>query len=176
MLFSRALKQRKAWKFVLQDYNDIFSLVTLPNLFLTWYITHYPGTSDEFDVTPLLKQQFLQTLRDLQIQFSFVVGAWGPSLTVPAPPPPPLSRLTKTFLSTYDLVLSSEGIYSPLSLPQFTDVLVTCTRDHALVASKKVYFGVGGGMTEFAHELEKHNRRGEIVWQGGDVTRVIIQV
>jgi protein-histidine N-methyltransferase len=82
----------------------------------------------------------------------------------------------KNYLSTYDLILSSEGIYSPASLPQFTSVLVTCLRGQALVASKKVYFGVGGGVTEFLTELAKHNRTGSIVWEGGQVTRVIIQI
>ena len=73
-------------------------------------------------------------------------------------------------------MLSSEGIYSPISLPQFTSVLVTCLRGHALVASKKIYFGVGGGVTEFMAELAKHNRNGKVVWEGGQVGRVIIQI
>jgi len=84
--------------------------------------------------------------------------------------------LTQKHLSTYDLVLSSEGIYSPVSLPQFTSVLVTCLRGHALVASKKIYFGVGGGINDFFNELAKHNRNGNIVWEGGQVGRVIIQI
>jgi protein-histidine N-methyltransferase len=73
-------------------------------------------------------------------------------------------------------VLSSEGIYSPVSLPQFTSVLVTSLRGCALVASKKVYFGVGGGLVEFRDELAKYNRSGKIVWEGGHVGRVIIHV
>ena len=63
-----------------------------------------------------------------------------------------------------------------MSLPQFTLVLVKCLRGHALVASKKIYFGVGGGITEFFNELAKHNRSGHIVWEGGQVGRVIIQI
>jgi len=82
----------------------------------------------------------------------------------------------KNALSTYDLVLSSEGIYSPKSLPQFTSTLVTCLGGHALVASKKAYFDVGGGVTEFAAELAKHDRIGNIVWEGGQVGRVIILI
>ena len=79
-------------------------------------------------------------------------------------------------LSTYDVVLSSEGIYSPSSLPQFTDVLLNCTKGSALISSKKIYFGVGGGITEFQEELEKRNRSSQIVWEGGQVSRVILQV
>jgi protein-histidine N-methyltransferase len=74
------------------------------------------------------------------------------------------------------MVLSSEGIYSPTSLPQFTKVLVTCLRGQALIASKKVYFGVGGGIIEFERELAKYHRQGEIVWEGGQVGRVIVRL
>ena len=76
----------------------------------------------------------------------------------------------------FDLILSSEGIYSPKSLPLFTSVLLACLGGNALVASKKVYFGVGGGVTEFLNELAKHNRSAEVVWEGGQVARVILQV
>jgi len=73
-------------------------------------------------------------------------------------------------------VLSSEGIYSPKSLPQFTSVLLNSIQGHALIASKKIYFGVGGGVTEFLEELAKHNRTGQIIWEGGQVGRVIVQI
>lgn len=157
----------------MQDYNDIFGLVTVPNLFLTWYVSeHGASISDEIDITPELKQKFLDKLHECGVQFEFIVGAWGIELTV---------RLvvlvnSKKVLSKYDLILSSEGIYSPQSLPQFTDLLVTCLGGHALVAAKKLYFDVGGGVAEFLDELAKHNRTGQIVWEGGQVGRVIIQI
>jgi hypothetical protein len=66
---------------VLQDYNDIFRLVTVPNLFLTWYVSEHE-VSDEMVVTTDLKQQFLSKLSSADIQFEFVVGAWGDSLIV----------------------------------------------------------------------------------------------
>jgi hypothetical protein len=83
MLFSRALRDKRSSKFALQDYNDIFSLVTVPNLFLTWYVIHHESEStDEITVTPELKEEFLVTLRELGIEFQFVVGQWGESLIV----------------------------------------------------------------------------------------------
>ena len=82
MMFSKALKERRPWNFVLQDYNDIFNLVTVPNLFLTWYVAHHPEATDEIKVTDTLKQQFLSTLKQIGIEFKFLVGAWGPSLLV----------------------------------------------------------------------------------------------
>jgi protein-histidine N-methyltransferase len=87
-----------------------------------------------------------------------------------------LIKTNENHLSIYDLILSSEGIYSPVSLPQFTLVLVTCLGGHALIASKKVYFGVGGGVVEFLAELAKYDREATIVWEGGQVGRVIIKI
>src|SRR5579859_1334366 len=82
MLFSRALKDNKAWKFVLQDYNDIFSLVTVPNLFLTWYVSEHGTADHEINITQELKDEFLRAIHRLGIGFQFVVGAWGASLSV----------------------------------------------------------------------------------------------
>jgi len=82
-IFAQALKSKRPCKFVLQDYNDIFSLVTVPNLFLTWYVAEY-DTSDEITVTSDLKSQFLATINELGIQFEFLVGAWGEKLIVRA--------------------------------------------------------------------------------------------
>jgi hypothetical protein len=93
MMFSKALNARRPWKFVLQDYNDIFNLVTVPNLFLTWYITQHPE-GDEMSVTDSLKQQFLSTLKEIGIEFKFIVGAWCPLLLVTHPPA--LPRRTET--------------------------------------------------------------------------------
>jgi hypothetical protein len=83
MLFSHALRDKRPWKFVLQDYNDIFSLVTLPNLFLTWYgVRHTIESSGEIEVTQQLKEQFLAEIVELGVDFRFIVGPWGNSLTV----------------------------------------------------------------------------------------------
>lgn len=95
---------------MLQDYNDIFSLVTLPNLFLTWYISRH-GTSDtEFEVNSDLKFQFLSTLNALGIEISFIVGAWGPSLIVR---PSYIFKLTRNL---YQLMISFylQKEYTPL--------------------------------------------------------------
>jgi protein-histidine N-methyltransferase len=83
MLFAHALRDKRSWKFVLQDYNDIFSLVTVPNLFLTWYaVRHTIDPSGEIEVTQQLKEQFLAEVGELGIEFRFIVGPWGISLTV----------------------------------------------------------------------------------------------
>ena len=69
---------------MLQDYNDIFNLVTVPNLFLTWYVSEYPA-SDDIAVAPELKSQFIARLKELGIEFQFLVGGWGEKLIVTYP-------------------------------------------------------------------------------------------
>jgi hypothetical protein len=81
-LFQRALEERKPWRFVLQDYNDIFKFVTVPNLFLTWYVMEHGEGTDEMDVTEDLKRQFLKTLQDIGIEIQLIVGAWSSQLSV----------------------------------------------------------------------------------------------
>ena len=84
MLFARALEDRLPWTFVLQDYNDIFALSTVPNLFLTWYVKKYAISQDpnDIEVTDELKQNFLTDLKTLDIRFELLIAGWGKSLTV----------------------------------------------------------------------------------------------
>ena len=53
-------------------------------------------------------------------------------------------------------------------------------RAKALVAAKKVYFGVGGGITGFLTELRKQGGSGEVIWEttgtGAGVERCILEV
>ena len=66
------------------------------------------------------------------------------------------------------LVLASETIYSPASLEVFTktvlDIIRRSSNSRILVAAKKVYFGVGGGVQEFMDVMRR---------QGGNVTPVL---
>lgn len=102
---------------------------------------------------------------------------------------PSLSKGSSTpvDLDPKTLILSSETIYSPKSLLPITDILETTLRQHqhqqhqqhrrnrereettrgedentskALVATKRLYFGVGGGVDAFIHEVGK---RGMVV-------------
>lgn len=105
---------------------------------------------EELDVTPELLEEFQQDLAKRGITIDFISGAWSPAfvdLTLSHSP----SGNHKT------LVLASETIYSPLSLGAFTETLLallrlsgtTESKSKALIAAKKVYFGVGGGVDEF---------------------------
>ena len=84
------------------------------------------------------------------------------------------------------LMLASETIYSPTSLSAFTTTLLEIMQAYekrgdsvrTLLAAKKVYFGVGGGVDEFLSELWKRGGEGKEVWatEGSGVGRCILEV
>jgi protein-histidine N-methyltransferase len=85
--------------------------------------------------------------------------------------------------------MASETIYSPSSLPAFSETLLSLLRrsntdsakSRALIAAKKVYFGVGGGVDEFlsvlqnvcADELEVQHK---VDIQSEGVGRVVLEI
>ena len=84
------------------------------------------------------------------------------------------------------IFLASETIYSPNSLHAFTEVLLKAltsaeeTQGHgrALIAAKKIYFGVGGGVDEFLKILSMMGGKAAMAWESKDegVGRVIMEV
>jgi protein-histidine N-methyltransferase len=104
----------------------------------------------ELDITPALKAAFLKSLEDLDINLFFYSGPWHS-----------LKDHLQTARVDFDLVLTSETIYQLDSLDSLIDLLdVASTRkgnsnDHpfCLVAAKVLYFGVGGGISEFTRRL-----------------------
>lgn len=163
-LFARALNSTETTgkiHFTFADYNsDVLRLVTLPNLLLTWQNsrsqTAVSSTSttalddeEELDITPELIEEFKNDLANRGISVDFISGAWS-------------AEFVDLVFSSGDapcrtLVLASETIYSPASLKAFSETLLALlrrsntasTKSRALVAAKKVYFGVGGGVDEF---------------------------
>ncbi|CAE6452427.1 unnamed protein product [Rhizoctonia solani] len=92
--------------------------------------------------TPSLRSAFLDSLAAHRIQLGFFSGPWD-AFHPKAP---------------YDLVLTSETIYQPTSLPSLVRLLQEATNPtgKCLVAAKMVYFGVGGGIREFGKALEQN--------------------
>ncbi|KAI0341350.1 hypothetical protein BDW22DRAFT_1414114 [Trametopsis cervina] len=156
-----------------------------------------PTQSGDLPLTPALITAFRQSLDGYNIEIRFFSGSW------------------ETFdLSTaggkYDVVLTSETIYRIESLPPLLDLMWrACTQrtksleeltsdmtmsskeansdpEHlCIVAAKLVYFGVGGGVTEFIDAVQGANssscgrRPGtvESVWKKDEgVKRVILKV
>ncbi|KAH9932257.1 uncharacterized protein B0H18DRAFT_51803 [Fomitopsis serialis] len=187
---------------VLQDYNElVLRLVTLPNVILTWYMSpaslrfrasFQPSTTDpeveeeplppadptepgSLPFSPQLIAAFLASLEEHRISIRFFCGSWEAFDVERAGGP-------------FDVVLTSETIYRPESLPALVRVMrEACARERAggleeetarmairdgadvgegadavpylcLVAAKRVYFGVGGGVAEFVKAVEQYSR------------------
>lgn len=94
----------------------------------------------ELHITPQLLHAFKTSLHDHGLRLRFFSGSWD------------TFDLRRTG-GPYHLVLTSETIYHPNSLPGLVRVMRdACSEGHGylcLVAGKTVYFGVGGGIAEF---------------------------
>jgi len=178
VLFDEALSHQRALALILADYNaSVLHLVTLPNLLLVWALHHArdafspappsesrtrgrqsgdhgdeSGVEDadgELEISEALLARFKSSLVEAKVQLSFVSGPWSPSFIKHLPTLSPTAPL---------LILAAETIYQPTSLPSFIAVLVALlqispTHARALIAAKKVYFGVGGGVEDFMRAM-----------------------
>jgi protein-histidine N-methyltransferase len=106
-------------------------------------------------VSPELLASFEELLENENIELEFFEGDWS-SMRLPQE-------------HKYDIVLTSETVYSLSSLPALLDLLESACRPGdeslCLVACKRIYFGVGGGELEFRTRVERALRgRVETVW------------
>ncbi|BFZ64318.1 hypothetical protein YB2330_005461 [Saitoella coloradoensis] len=172
-LLHQALLEGHVLALTLQDYNaSVLQHVTVPNIYLAWAMSR-AGAEEweddgEIDIMDEDKTAFLNDLKRKNIQITLLSGGWGQEMLEYMNPAP-------------TILLASETIYSPNSLPAFMDVLHGCcvAGSQALVAAKKVYFGVGGGVDEFKRAVETRNlfRSGvvdDVSTQG--VARTILKV
>ncbi|KAL8704457.1 MAG: hypothetical protein Q9201_002373 [Fulgogasparrea decipioides] len=172
---------------ILADFNpSVLQLATLPNILLNYAlacVTNPPATGD-IDVDASLLQSFRDYLKERNVHLEFISGSWGPEFASLASP-----SLASIHTSNGDcLILASETIYSPTSTMLFTQTLSHIMsrweengeRSRALVAAKKVYFGVGGGVDQFLHAWRNIGAEGNIVWEtegrSSGVTRCIMDV
>ncbi|KIY68478.1 hypothetical protein CYLTODRAFT_351269 [Cylindrobasidium torrendii FP15055 ss-10] len=170
----------------LQDYNtSVFELITFPNIIIAWYMSPAskefrettsviedidselpPADNSEpadIPVTPALKAAFLESLKTHSISLKFIAGGWS-SFTVEKP---------------YHVVLSSETIYHPESLPFLVKLLgaATAPSTTCLVAAKVLYFGVGGSVTAFCEAVTAAGGQVKTVWEKtSGVGRKILQL
>ena len=184
------------------DYNaQVLALATIPNLLLT-FVSAQPvsqpwSTEGDLDISPALTSSFTTALQDAGIHISTISGAWGPTF---------LSLLSTTSIDgrgndenaaavhrpKMTLILASETIYSPSSIREFTQTVLALLKANsqrptdravALVAAKRVYFGVGGGVDEFLAVLAEMGGSARCVWDsseadggGHGVGRCILEV
>lgn len=183
-------------KLTLCDYNaDVLKLCTAPNVFLNYHLhPQSPSTGSEsaeqdLDLEPLAGSLpcIAQQMKDRGIDISFISGAWGPdffSLLKPMLCPPSPSSSEAVVEAPRILILASETIYSPTTLPDFVGTMIGLLSlgaegSRALVAAKKVYFGVGGGVAEFEREVEGRGALVRTIWDSGEsggVGRVVLEV
>ncbi|EOR00981.1 hypothetical protein E3P92_00410 [Wallemia ichthyophaga] len=148
----------------LQDYNlQTLQLVTFPNIFLTWYVCHYDkGSEGEVEVNDEVIGMFKKHLVDEAVELRFSYGAW--------------TSIDKD----YDYVLTSETVYRTESIPPLVDLMKSSTHSHSviLLASKGIYFGVGGGVKEFSDYVLAKGLTIDNVWtsKGVGVSRCILKV
>ena len=167
----------------LADYNrSVLELATIPNLYLSLYFRDKPIIGNEIETKPDAVQQFEDDLAKMKVTVTAISGSWTPELA---------GMVSSTYRVTSGtshetIVLASETIYSPATIRSFTETLLSIlgkaqeqgSTAKALVAAKRVYFGVGGGIDEFLRVLGGLGGRGHVVWesQGAGVGRVIIEV
>jgi protein-histidine N-methyltransferase len=134
---------------------------------------------DDLEITPDLLRGFVVDLDTRGIVVDVLSGAWGP-------------RFVELVTVKPWLVLASETIYSPSSLPAFTQTLIEVLdrsdnrASRAVVAAKMVYFGVGGGVQEFLRLLRSEYRYMgeeryafdtlEMAEKSGGVARVVLEL
>lgn len=164
------MQQPQPAAFILADYNpSVLELVTLPNFLLAWALHHrhqqHPALADAFlpddelQITPELLRAFEENLRSRNITLSFLSGGWSDdfvhllyslSAATHGASPPPVT-----------LLLGAETIYSPFALQAFNETVFAILRREqaalsaeasALVAAKRLYFGVGGSLDDFVHQ------------------------
>lgn len=167
--------------FILADYNpSVIQLVTLPNFLLAWalHFRHrHPALRDAFslegelELSPEVLQAFQTHLFEQKITLSFLSGAWSSEFVLLLYEATSAASDTSTS-SPVTLVLGAETIYSPLALQAFAEtVFAVLSRERtdlgadaeALVAAKKLYFGVGGSLDDFIHNAQA---------RGGHVTQL----
>ncbi|KAK4181729.1 hypothetical protein QBC36DRAFT_40191 [Triangularia setosa] len=175
-LFHWALSERRSQPkhplvLTLADYNpSVLYLVTLPNIILAWALQQRGQTpvveeafttDGELDLTPEVIAAFQDSLVSNQITLRFLSGAWSSEFVdifYSSPAATALADNTKT------LVLGSETIYSPFALERFSETLLSILERErkerpsgnarAVIAAKKLYFGVGGSLDDFVGKMK----------------------
>jgi hypothetical protein len=166
------------------DYNpSVLQLVTVPNILLSWVQLHSGSSWEpegELDIDADLLQAFNGELEQRNITLSFYSGAWSPAFV----------QLVNSASSGHGrnsdsslLILGAETIYSPMALKSFAESLMAILEPEgqdessALVAAKKIYFGVGGSIEDFCDAVRAKEGEVEQIREEVDgVRRAVIEV
>ena len=179
--------------FTLCDYNeDVLRLCTAPNVLLNYLmatnkvsLTPNPGFGNQANDQDIDLEELAQlvgsttdALVSVNIAVDLISGAWGEALSDLIKPEPAGSSDGWSLL-----VLASETIYSPNTLSAFCDTVLTLLKQYpgrakALIAAKRIYFGVGGGVNEFVKAIELKGGLSRFIFETttAGVNRVILEV
>ncbi|KAF5547524.1 MNI1 s-adenosylmethionine-dependent methyltransferase of the seven beta-strfamily [Fusarium mexicanum] len=166
--------EKKPLSLIMADYNpSVLQLVTLPNFILSWALNNpqIPALQQAFSIegevelgTDVLAA-FEQSLKEANVTFSFVSGAWSQEFVdlIYALPSSPVQEWST-------LLLGAETIYSPFALQAFLETLFLILEKEnktdgneaaALVGAKRLYFGVGGSLDDFIDKARQKGARVE---------------
>lgn len=159
----------------LADYNpSVLQLVTMPNILLAWALhqRHHDqliqdalsSTEGELEITEQIVGSFKSFLTSAGINLSFVSGGWSPELVeLVYSSSASLPNGSGGGGSLQTLIMGAETIYSPFALSSFTDTLLSILRREreaqssrqatAIIAAKRLYFGVGGSLDDFVDKM-----------------------
>ncbi|KAJ3812901.1 hypothetical protein F5876DRAFT_87429 [Lentinula aff. lateritia] len=167
-----------------------------------------PTNAGELIITPALKDAFKQSLKTYNVELRFFGGSWKSFKNAIGTgthfSDAQAQDASKGGLGGYDILLTSETIYRTESVPELIQAMWQSTHSSTssscpssqlskltiseprppriLVAAKVFYFGVGGGVDEFAQAVRRWNGSGvntevTTVWEKNvGVGRRIIQV
>ncbi|GAW03556.1 hypothetical protein LENED_005290 [Lentinula edodes] len=168
-----------------------------------------PTNAGELIITPALKDAFKQSLKKYNVELRFFGGSWKSFENVIGTGTHSRDAQTQDAsegsLGGYDILLTSETLYRTESVPELIRAMWQSTHPSTssscpssqlsqltiseprppriLVAAKVFYFGVGGGVDEFAEAVRRWNGASGVntevttVWEKNvGVGRRIIQV
>lgn len=164
----------------LADYNPtVLQLVTLPNIILSWAQVLRKDSWEpegEFEIDADIIRQFLSSLKSHNIRLSLFSGAWSPEFST-------LVFQSMGSRPAHLTILGAETIYSPVALRSFADTLMSLLdgmpggEKIALVAAKKVYFGVGGSIEDFCDAVRAKGASVKQIREESDgVRRAVVEV
>ncbi|KUI57245.1 Histidine protein methyltransferase 1 [Cytospora mali] len=160
----------------LADYNpSVLQLVTMPNFLLAWALHQQQhdeltkealsSSEGELEITEHVIDAFKAFLDSSKISLCFISGGWSAEFV-------DLVNSSSAALPSgtgggdspqKTLIMGAETIYSPFALSTFTETLLSILSQErdaqpsrqavAIVAAKRLYFGVGGSLDDFVDKM-----------------------
>ncbi|GMM29585.1 protein-histidine N-methyltransferase [Martiniozyma asiatica (nom. inval.)] len=156
-LLHRLFRSPHSMNIVLTDYNfHVLRLVTLPNIIINWALSlpqdelvklqSRQGVNGairdgEIDFTRELLDAFISWMNVNSVSIKFISGGWSTEW---------FETLSNNITISDSLVISSETVYNPDTLPVICEILslLVDTGAHCIIGAKSIYFGVGGTIRE----------------------------